>query len=251
MPDIKWIKLLTEMFDDEKIRIIEAMPEADTILVIWVRLICMAGKNNAGGRIYLSEDIPYTVEELSNIFNRPLNTVKLAMATFDRLRMVEYDEQGFVTLPNFERHQSIEAMDRIKENAAKRQKTFRERAKVKLLGTTEKLDQTVNTDFVPNNDSNALRNVTVTAQSRVDKSTEDKKIFTDLLNNIQNSILPRVFDLYFKDMQLVTVTENKITIAVKTEQVATYLENSVSELLKRHIEQVYGEGVEPFIVLPE
>ncbi|NQN39323.1 hypothetical protein HPA20_10690, partial [Streptococcus suis] len=32
--EIKWIKIVTDIFDDEKILLIESLPEADTIIVI-------------------------------------------------------------------------------------------------------------------------------------------------------------------------------------------------------------------------
>ena len=44
MAEVKWIKLSTQMFEDEKIKLIEQMPEADTILIIWVKLLAQAGK---------------------------------------------------------------------------------------------------------------------------------------------------------------------------------------------------------------
>ncbi|WP_342082555.1 phage replisome organizer N-terminal domain-containing protein, partial [Enterococcus faecalis] len=43
MAEISWIKLKTTMFDDEKIKLIQSMPEADAILVIWIRLLVLAG----------------------------------------------------------------------------------------------------------------------------------------------------------------------------------------------------------------
>lgn len=48
MAEIKWIKLSVNMFDDEKIKLIETMPEADTIIVIWVKLLALAGRSNMG-----------------------------------------------------------------------------------------------------------------------------------------------------------------------------------------------------------
>lgn len=39
-----WIKLSTGMFDDEKIKLIKNMPEGRSILLIWVELLCFAGK---------------------------------------------------------------------------------------------------------------------------------------------------------------------------------------------------------------
>ena len=47
--DVKWIKIVTNIFDDEKILLIESMPEADSIIVIWFKLLCMAGKQNNKG----------------------------------------------------------------------------------------------------------------------------------------------------------------------------------------------------------
>src|SRR5690625_7572426 len=91
MADIKWIKLSTSMFDDEKIRLIEQMPDADTILVIWVKLLAQAGKTNASGYIYLSENIPYTDEMLATIFDRPISNVRLALQTFEQIGMLAID----------------------------------------------------------------------------------------------------------------------------------------------------------------
>ena len=51
MSDVHWIKLKTEMFSDDKIRLIESMPEADTILMLWIKLLIQAGKTNANGYI--------------------------------------------------------------------------------------------------------------------------------------------------------------------------------------------------------
>ena len=129
MPDIKWIKITTEMFDDEKIRIIESMPEADTLIVLWVRLICMAGKTNDNGYIYLIPEIAYTIEQLAAIFNRPLNTVKLAIETFSRLKMITLSDDGIIFLPAFEKHQNIEGMEQIREANRKRVADFRARHK--------------------------------------------------------------------------------------------------------------------------
>ena len=34
--DVKWIKITTDIFDDEKILLIESLPESDAIIVIWL-----------------------------------------------------------------------------------------------------------------------------------------------------------------------------------------------------------------------
>ncbi len=100
------------MFDDDKIKLIESLPDGDSILVIWVKLLTQAGRTNANGYIFLNENIPYTDEMLATIFNRPLNTVRLALSTFQRFGMIEWDETGILIL-NWEKHQNIDALKKM------------------------------------------------------------------------------------------------------------------------------------------
>ncbi len=55
MADIKWIKLATNMHDDEKMKLIDAMPKRDTIHYVWIRILLLGGKLNANGKVFLSE----------------------------------------------------------------------------------------------------------------------------------------------------------------------------------------------------
>ena len=76
MADVKWIKILVDIFDDEKVLFIEQLPDADSIIVIWFKLLTLSGKINNGGVMLFRDKMPYTDEMLSTIFRRPVNTVK-------------------------------------------------------------------------------------------------------------------------------------------------------------------------------
>lgn len=129
MSEVKWIKLNTNMFEDEKIKLIEALPNADTILIIWVKLLAQAGKTNATGYIYLSENIPYTDEMLATIFNRPITSVRLALNTFQQFGMIEINGENFISISNWEKHQNIDGMEKIREQNRLRKQKERERKK--------------------------------------------------------------------------------------------------------------------------
>ena len=104
--EIKWIKVTTDIFDDEKILLIESMPDAYAIIVAWFKLLCLAGKQNNGGVFVLNDKIPYTDEMLATIMRMPVNTVRLALDTFERFGMVQI-VNGAVTIPNWKKHQSF------------------------------------------------------------------------------------------------------------------------------------------------
>lgn len=162
MSDVKWIKLSTQMFEDEKIRLIESMPEADTILIVWVKLLSQAGRANNNGYIYLSENIPYTDEMLSTIFNRPLSTVRMALEVFRTFGMIDIDENQFISISNWEKHQNVAGLDKIREQTKKRVEKHRQ-SKKKLDSPSKKN---------PDKGCNVTGNATVTPDNATELELE-------------------------------------------------------------------------------
>ena len=128
MADVKWIKIVTDIFDDEKILLIESLPEHDAIIVIWFKLLCLAGKMNNGGVFVMNDKIPYTEEMLATIFRRPLNTVRLALNTFEQFGMIERVE-NVITIPNWSKHQTLDQLEERKEYMREYMQKYREKQK--------------------------------------------------------------------------------------------------------------------------
>ena len=135
MSEVKWIKVSTNMFDSSrKIKQIELMPEGDTILVIWLKLLLLAGNINDGGQIYLTPEIPYTDEMLANELRRPLATVRMALNLFEKFDMIEIVDD-ILKLSSWEKYQSIDKLAEMREkNRLSQQKS---RAKRKALQAGE------------------------------------------------------------------------------------------------------------------
>ena len=55
MSEIKWIKLSTDIFNNRKIRQIESLPDADTILVIWFKILALSGAINESGMLMITK----------------------------------------------------------------------------------------------------------------------------------------------------------------------------------------------------
>lgn len=164
MSEIKWIKITTDIFDDEKMCLIDALPDRDAIIVIWIKLITLAGKLNRKGVLAISKNIIYTDETLAQTFHRPLNTVRMALEVFEKFGMVEKID-GVIVLPNWEKHQNIDGMEKIKEQ--NRNRAARHRQKQKLLAQNNESNVT----------NNVMDNVTVTHGNALDKDKElDKDI---------------------------------------------------------------------------
>lgn len=154
MAEVKWIKIVTDVFDDEKVILIESMPEADSIIVIWFKLLCLAGKQNRDGLLMLNDKIAYTDEMLATVFRRPVNTVRLALNTFEQFGMIEIID-GTICIANWERHQNASKLAELREyNRIAKQKS---RARRKLLPAVNDSQENVNdsqdTDIEEDKDS--------------------------------------------------------------------------------------------------
>ncbi|HDH5602972.1 TPA: phage replisome organizer N-terminal domain-containing protein, partial [Staphylococcus aureus] len=100
-----------------------------------------------------SENLPYNEEMLANEFNRPINSIRLAIQTFETLGMIE-KVNGVIKVTNWEKHQSLDSKAKHKEKNKLRQQRYRERQK-KLL--------------------EAKGNVTVTLRNGTEEEREEEK----------------------------------------------------------------------------
>ena len=138
MADVKWIKIVTDIFSDEKIRFIETMPNGEQIIVIWFKLICLAGKCNSNGFLMMTDKIAYTDEMLASIFNRDVKVVQSALLIFEKLAMIEIIDNK-IYLTNWEKHQSIDKLETIREKARLRVKKYRQKLLDNQCNVTETL----------------------------------------------------------------------------------------------------------------
>lgn len=128
MAQVKWVKITTDMFDNRKIKHLRRLPEGNNIVLIWVMLLTMAGRCNAGGMIFLTENIPYTTKMLADELGFEENTVILAIQMLEQFSMIKTD-QGYFSIAGWNEYQNIEGMDRIREQNRIRKQRQRERQK--------------------------------------------------------------------------------------------------------------------------
>ena len=204
MAEIKWVKIVTDIFDNRKIRQIESLPEGDTIIVIWFKLLCLAGTINDNGNIYITEEIPYTDETLATQFNRPLKIIQLALQTFQSFGMIEIIDD-ILKVSNWESYQNVAGMEKIREQTRKRVAKYRENQRL--------LDC----------------NVTVTQSNATDKNRIDKN--KNRIDNIIKVYEEEIgtltpFQLQKLESYLDDLSEEMIIEAIK--RASTYNKKSLS-----------------------
>ena len=175
MADVKWIKITTDVFDDEKILLIESMPSADSIIVIWFKLLAFAGKQNNDGVFMMSNQVAYTDEMLATIFRREINTVRLALKTFEQFGMVEVIE-NVITIPNWNKHQTLDAYEKKK----KRDRLYQSERRAKQKRLIDKSSDKSSDIAISDKDKEEEEDIQLEVELEVDNkkpATADENIF--------------------------------------------------------------------------
>ena len=155
MAAVKWIKIVTDIFDDEKMLLIESLPSADSIIVVWFKLLCLAGKNNNSGVFMLNERIAYTDEMLATIFRKDINIVRFALKTFEEFGMIELID-NVITIPNWGKHQTLDAYEKRKERDRLYQQKKREAQKLMITISNKSTDESTDKSSDESSDVVAL-----------------------------------------------------------------------------------------------
>ena len=134
MADVKWIKITTDIFDDEKIILIESLPDAYAIITVWFKLLCLAGKQNNSG-VFLLGRMPYTDKMLATIFRMKESTVTMALQTFEQFGMIQIID-GVITIPNWGKHQNLDQLESKKEYMRGYMREYRAKQKALTSGNT-------------------------------------------------------------------------------------------------------------------
>lgn len=194
MANVEWIKITTDMFDNRKIKHVRKLPEGNNIVLIWVMLLTIAGRCNAGGAIYLTENIPYTPKMLADELGFKEIIINLALDILEQLNMIRRD--GYLYIEGWEEYQNVDAMDRVREQTRKRVSKYRERKNVTGCNVTERYNVT-------------LRNATDIEEERdIEKEIKEKQGKEKAEQESEND-LGRVMSFY---MDKINPTPSRICI---------------------------------------
>lgn len=196
MSEVKWIKITTDMFDNRKIKAIRKLPEGNNIILIWVMLLSLAGRCNASGMIFLTENIPYTNKMLADELDFEESVICIAIDTLEKFGMISRDENLLISVNNWSEYQNVDGMERIREQNRLRNIEYRKRKKNK-------------TKEIGEND--ITRDISM-IDSSLSYSISNSNSFSSSKSNISN--LKYILDTYEEEYRYIT-DNNELLDAVK------------------------------------
>lgn len=130
MSEVSWIKIYIDWYDSRKIKYLRNLPKGNEYALLWIMVLSLAGKANNDGKLSITDDLPYTLEDLPNELGFKPQIVKQGFSEFLKLGMV-VQENGFYAIANWEEYQNADKMAEIREYNRQKQRESRARRKSK------------------------------------------------------------------------------------------------------------------------
>ena len=180
-----WVKIMCNILDHRKIKMIRKGPEGNTLVLLWLLMLTEAGKCNRGGYLMVSDSLPYSAETLSMVTDIPLPTVQLGLATLAGLDMIDRQD-GAIFIKNWGKYQSEDKLEARREKERKRQQRHRQNEREKMLALPSP-DQV-------SRDSHVAMSRDVTLENREDKSRGEKTTTDQIRLLLSGTPLSKISD---------------------------------------------------------
>ena len=159
MVQVQWLKVYTDIFDNEKMKKLLRNRDGDTYFRVWIQLLTLAAKSNQHGAILLGENIPMSKEDLAKVMHKTLNKLEKIIQDLYELDMIIIEKET-ICIKNWDMYQSADELEKLRESNRRRQQKYRDKQK----------------------DSNVI----VTSNNTEDKNREEKNKNRQDISNLEN-----------------------------------------------------------------
>ncbi len=159
MVQVQWLKVYTDIFDNEKMKKLLRNRNGDTYFRVWIQLLTLAAKSNQHGAILLGENIPMSKEDLAKVMHKTLNKLEKIIQDLYELDMIIIEKET-ICIKNWNMYQSADELEKLRESNRRRQQKYRNKQK----------------------DSNVI----VTSSNTEDKNREEKNKNRQDISNLEN-----------------------------------------------------------------
>ena len=142
---LKWIKLKTDIFTSDKMLLLETYEDGLYYQMIWLKLLCLAGRKENHGIFMMRDGRGYTAPMLSHILSVDTDMLEDALSVFEELCMISNDG-GIIKILGWREHQEdyfdeeepqYSEEERLKRMNRERVRNYRRRQKQINEPTTE------------------------------------------------------------------------------------------------------------------
>ena len=195
MAKMPWLKLYTEIRTDPKMQAL-----SDLEFRAWVNILCLSAESKVRGVICIEEGLAYPIEGLARTLFISTEELTSCFNKFQKLRMIDVDQSGIITIIHFDDRQYDKPSDKPEEVAKRASKhrvtksnakvtpPKREENAIEEEGDKDKeLDKELS---INNNNNNAHEGIEINAndsEENVSKTTQSVNELSETVSRTEDS----------------------------------------------------------------
>jgi len=110
-----WLKLKTDFFDQDDIKVIRGMPNGSKYIIFWQQLLLKAITAQEPGLLRYKENIPYDEKILSTVTHTDIDIVRAALKLFVELNMIQKMDDGSLWIEQIDEMVGTETTEAIRK----------------------------------------------------------------------------------------------------------------------------------------
>lgn len=208
---LDFLKLDINILDDMKIKRIRKHPGGNDFFILWIWLLCTAMKSETPGYIYITDGIPYRLDDIADEVDLPFKTVEEGLKLFIEYRMVEMVQGGIIEIINFQKHQRLDKIEKARITSRETSRRYRERQKRSLFGDTS-LTKSQNSGDETELDTDIEKELDLELEPDKDNPPEPEETF---FRGIKTSFLKQIHETWLSYDNLIKNKWGTFTPKVK------------------------------------
>ncbi|MBC2723508.1 DnaD domain-containing protein [Desulfosporosinus sp.] len=175
MAKMPWLKLYTEIRTDPKMQAL-----SDLEFRTWINILCLSAESKVRGIICIEEGLAYPIEGLARTLFISKEELTSCLKKFQKLRMIDVDQDGIITVIHFDDRQYEKPSDKPEE-VAKRARKHREKKSNANVTPKQREENAIEEDEDKEGDIDKDINIiTITAREEIETSlNEDEEAISE------------------------------------------------------------------------
>ena len=129
MEKIPWFKFYTGFFKRQSMVLISGLKNSETIMLVLIKLICMATEINDRGYVYITPERPYKLRELASYMGKTVKVMENILQVLKDYGEIEIENDGMIFVTSWSEEQNVDRLQMMKEKQRETQKKYRMRKK--------------------------------------------------------------------------------------------------------------------------
>ena len=129
MEKIPWFKFYTGFFKRQSMVLISGLNNSETIMLVLIKLICMATEINDRGYVYITPERPYQLRELASYMGKSVKVMENILQVLKDYGEIEIESDGMIFVTSWSEEQNVDRLQMMKEKQRETQKKYRMRKK--------------------------------------------------------------------------------------------------------------------------